>query len=298
MKITVFGGAMALVSMSSAALAGDNVAVQPIQVGSETVRFNQGVPTLDLQLPHGAVQVTPLAMDHGGLAFGVAVLNTGDQPANFDITSLDVHAGQQALPVFSREQLEAKAKKRAMWASIALAAVGGLSAAAAASQRDYYQSTLVTPRGTYRATYSAPSTAGQIQAAAITAGTGVGIASIQSALDQTRAALGASTVQLTTVNPGEGYGGRVVLPKIKNKALPQRVDMVVRWNGENYAFAFQLAKRGTPAPVFTALTAPPAPGHAAPAPAPAPVLQPTAPDTHPLEPADAKAAPPVTGATS
>lgn len=258
MKISSFMGALALVSITAPAIAGDRTVVQPVQVGRETVRYDQGVATLDLQLPQGAVQITPLPSDHGGLAFGVAVLNRGDQPANIDITSFEVHAGAQQLLVLSREQLEAKARNRAMWASIALAAVGGLSAAAAASQRDYYHSTLVTPRGTYRATYSAPSTAGQIQAAALTAGTGVGLASIQNQLDQTRAALGATTVQLTTVDPGESYGGRIVLTKIKNRALPQRIDLVINWNGQRYPFAFQLARRGTPMPVFATLPPEPA----------------------------------------
>lgn len=256
--------AISLVSTASAALAADPV-IQPVQVGQETVRFDHAVPTIDLQQPHGAVQVTPLPMDHGGLAFGIAVYNAGGTPANFDIGNVAVHAGAQALPVLSREQLESKAKHRAMWASIALAAAGGLSAAAAANQRDYYHSTLVTPHGVYHSTFSAPSAVGQLQATALAASTGAGLAAIQGKLDETRERLGQTTIQLTTVDPADSYAGRIVLTKIKDKALPQRVDMIVRWNGEDYPFAFQLAKAGTAAPEFKALTPPPPPV-AAPAP--------------------------------
>lgn len=277
---------IALASTATAALAGGPV-VQPVQVGAETVRFDHAVPTLDLQQPHGAVQVTPLPLDHGALAFGIAVYNGGDAAANFDITDVVAHAGAQDLPVMSRSQLESKAKHRAMWASIALAAAGGLSAAAAASQRDYYHSTLVTPHGVYHAHFSTPSAAGQVEAAAIATGTGVGLANIQNQLDRTRAAIGQSTIQLTTIDPRDSYAGRIVLTKVKGSAMPQRVDMVIKWNGESYPFAFQLAKAGTAAPEWrvTSLT-PASPG------LPVQSEHVTTPQAAPVQPATAV---PVTG---
>lgn len=235
------------------AMAGSKFVLQPIPVGTEQVRFNQGVPTLDLEQPDGAVQVTPLLMDHGSLAFSVAVFNNGKVPANIDITNFDISTGPEKLAVFSREQLEGKAKKRAMWASIAVAAAGGIAAAAAASQRDHYTATTYTPRGTYRTVVSAPSSAGQAQAAIAAAGAGAGVYAIQSQLDRTREMLGDTTVQLTTVDPGDSYAGRIVLQKIKSKALPQRISFVVNWNGRAYPFAFQMVKSGTPQPAFKTL---------------------------------------------
>lgn len=265
MKFVHYAAALALLGAPAPSFAGDKRIVHPVQVGSESVRFEQGVATVDLEKGRGAVQITPLPFDHGSLSFSVAVLNSGTEPANIDIFNFVSRAGAQELPVFSKDELESKAKNRAMWASIALAAVGGLGAAAAASQRDHYRSTLLTPRGTYRYSFSAPSTAGQIQAAALVAGTGYGIAQIQSRLDATRAALGANIVQLTTVDPGESYAGQIVLTKIKAKALPQRVDMVVRWNGEEFPFAFLVAKRGTAAPEWKpiAVSSPAAPAEPA-----------------------------------
>lgn len=255
MKISKLAALAAMLAcVSQPVVAGPKYVVQPVPVGTETIRFDQGVPTVDLQREKGVVQITPLPLDRGSLSFGVAVFNGGDTPANIDITNFEISVGERPLPVFSREELEKKAKNRAMWQSIALAAVGGLAAVAAANQRDHYTHTMRTPRGTYRSHFSAPSTAGQIQSAAIAAGTGFGIAAVQRQLDETRAALGEEIVQLTTVDPGESYAGRIVLTKAKVKALPQHVSFVVRWNGESYPFAFRLAKQGTPQPEFVRLT--------------------------------------------
>lgn len=227
--------------------------VQAVQVGSETVRYAQGVPTLDLHKEKGAVQVSPLPLDHGSLAFSVAVWNESDAPANIDVTNFTATSAGKDVGVFTVKELVGKAKNRAMWGQIGLAMAGGLAAAAAASQRDTYSSAFHTPHGSYYSSYSAPSAIGQIQAMAITAGTGVGIAAIQSRLDQTRAALGNDVVQLSTVDPMQSYAGKIVLHKIAGAKLPQRVDLKVTWNGETYPFAFQLAKDGTPAPVFVAM---------------------------------------------
>lgn len=246
---------LAIVGLSAAsandALAKPKFVVQPVQVGNETVRFEQGEATVELYSERGSVQIQPLPTDHGSLAFYVGIFNAGDQPANIDITNFTVRAGSQPLPVFSRQELEKKAKNRAMWTQIGLVAVGGLAAAGAASQRDTYRSTLYTPRGVYRGYYSAPSTAGQIQAAAITAGTGYAVYKVQEQLDRTRQELANSVVQLTTVDPGESYGGKIVVAKIKDKKLPKEVTVELNWNGEIYPFHFRLAKPGTPQPVFT-----------------------------------------------
>lgn len=37
-----------------------------------------------------------------------------------------------------------------------------------------------------------------------------------------------------------------MLTTVKNGSMPQRVDLVVRWNGEDYPFAFQVAKQERP----------------------------------------------------
>jgi hypothetical protein len=251
-KFKQIAAVVALVGIAGPAVAGP--IIQPVPVGMETIRYFQGVPTIDLQHEHGAVQITPLPMDHGGYAFTIAVLNKGPSSANIDVTNVDVESGGARYTVLSRSDLEHKAKSRAMWSSIALAAAGGLAAAAAASATDTYRATTYTPHGTYRTIIQTPSAAGQLAAAGALAGTGAGIYAIQNQLDRTREALGATTVQMTTVDPQDSYAGRIVLPKIKATALPQRINIVVKWNGETYPFGFQLSKKGTPQPVFDVLT--------------------------------------------
>jgi TonB family protein len=241
----------ALLAAPQVAQAKPNFVVQPIQVGAETVRFDQGVATVELYQQHGSVQIQPLPADHGSLAFYVGIFNAGDQPANIDITDFQIQAGSQSLAVFSREELEKKAKNRAMWTQIGLAALGGVAAAGAYSQRDTYRSTLYTPRGTYHAVYSRPSTIGQIQGTAIAASTGYAIYKVQEQLDATRRDLANSVVQLSTVDPGSSYGGKIVLAKIKDKKVPKDVTITLSWNGETYPFQFRLVKLGTPQPPFT-----------------------------------------------
>lgn len=245
----------AMASLAVPAGAAPKVVIHPVQVGAETARFDQGMVMLDLERERGAVQIMPLGLDHDSVTFDVIVFNDGDAPVNFDITNIDAGVTTQKLGVFSKDELVAKAENRAMWSQIGMAVLAGAAAAAAANQRDHYRTTLYTPRGVYRAYSSGPSASGQAAAAVSVAGGAVAIASIQNRLDQTRAQLNGEIVQLTTVDPGTSYGGRIVLHKIKDKKLPQTLRVVVRWNDEEYPFEFMVAKRGTPAPAFKTLTA-------------------------------------------
>lgn len=251
--------AVALLGLSAGAsqevCAKEKFLIQPVQVGNETVRYDQGVATVELFNRQGSVQIQPMPADHGSLAFFVGVYNAGQLPANIDIANFTVQVGDQPLAIFSRHDLEKKAKNRAMWTQIGIAALGGLAAAGAASQRDTYHSSFYTPRGSYHGYYSAPSAIGQIQAAAITAGTGYAIYNVQQRLDQTRRDLANGVVQLSTVDPDRSYGGKIVLAKIKDKKLPKVVTINLDWNGERYPFSFRLVKPGTPAPTYRNLAA-------------------------------------------
>ncbi len=255
------------------AQADDKYVVHPVRLDSESIRFDHGSPTIDADGERGAVQVTPLAMDHGSFSFSVAVLNKGDVDADFDVSDVTAEVLGKQVSAFTREELERKAQNRAMWASIAVAVAGGVSSIAAANQRDYYHSRLVTPHGTYRGFYSAPSAAGQVQAAIISAGTVYTVAKIQENLDATRDALGNAIVQRTTIGPSESYGGQVIFNKIKLKTVPQKLTVVVRWNGEDYRFGFVIGKKGMKAPAIAPMpvkapVAPPASEEPAPAPQP------------------------------
>lgn len=242
--------AVLCVTVSNQAVAG-GLAVWPVQVGNETARFVQGVATLDLETEGGAVQITPLPFDHGSLSFDVAVFNKGAQPANFDIDNIRLEAGAQVLAVLSKDQLEAKAKSRAMWSQIGVAMLAGAAAAAAASAKttNTYRSRYVTPRGVYSHTSTfTDNSIGTVGAVASVAAGTAGVVSIQQRLDRTVADLNEEIVQKTTVDPDSGYAGRIVVEKIKDRKLPQQVRMIVNWNGVAYPFAFQIGKIGSPPP--------------------------------------------------
>lgn len=241
------------------AIAGDKLVVQPVQIGPEQVRYNRGDATVSLDTPTGSVQIQPLPFDHGGMAFGVAVFNAGASSANFDISGITVTVDGAPVQIYSRHDLEKKAKNRAMWKGILVGLAGGLTAAAAASQRDTYTATTYGRYGTYRTVVDAPSSAGQVQAAAITAGTAYGLVTIRNQLDQTLAMLGEQTIQLTTIDPNDSYAGRVALAKVKfSKKVAPTVRMNVNFNGVDYPFGFRVVKNGTPAPTFVPVAAPPA----------------------------------------
>lgn len=245
---------LALTSMTTPAMAKEKVLIQAVQVGGETVRYFKGTPTLDLEQAYGAVQVTPYTIDHGSLVFTLAIYNNGNQPINFGLENVRAEIAGAPLALLTVDQLIAKAESRARWSQIGLALLGGLAAGAAASQRNTYRSTTYTPYGTYRtwASFSNPYAAQN--AAIIAGGTGLAINAVQNQLDRTREALGENVVQLTTVDPGDSFAGKIVLAKLKDKRLPQRVRIIATMNGEDYPFEFQVAKPGTPTPPFTAIT--------------------------------------------
>lgn len=257
MRSTIVAACAAFAVLLPAVAAAEPV-LQPIQIGAETLRFDQGVPTLDLQRQQGSVQIRPLPLDHGSPAFSVAVFNASPRSANFGIENLTVQAGDKPVSVFSVDQLVRKAKSRARWTQIGIAMLGGIAAGVAASQTDTYHGYIRTPRGSYVSSYSGPSAFGQLQATALTAGAAHGIAAVQYNLDRTRDVLGDSIVQTTTLYPQQSYAGKIVLEKIPLDERPVRISIVVMWNGEQYPFAFQFAKAGTAAPVFHAVDSAPA----------------------------------------
>lgn len=228
--------------------------LQPVQVGAERVRYDRGEFVLDLRGAKGAVRISPAGHDHNNAAFHIAVFNDGEQPLNFDISNVTVDAGGPEVRLLSRDEMIGKAKSRAAWAAGLSALAGGLAAVSAANQRNHYSATTFTPRGTYRTVFSTPSAAGQVQAAVIAAGTGATLARIGDQLDQTTAALSSEMVQMTTIDPGDSYGGLIYLTRFKKSALPMTIRLTVSVNGESYPFAMRYVKKGTPALVFNAAT--------------------------------------------
>lgn len=228
--------------------------IQPIQYGREILRYAQGQPTLDVRGRNGIVQISPLPLDHGCLTFGVVVFNTSNRASDFGPSGVTVTIGDQPGVVLTARQLQHRAGNRAFWTSIAIAAVAGVAAGVASANNSHYTARTYTPRGTYVTKARYRSGASAVDSAIIAGSGAAAIGSVQARLDATRAEIGEDVLQLTTVEPGDSYGGRVVIDKFEG-TLPQTISLTVSWNGESYTTRWQVAPQGTPAPPFVSAPA-------------------------------------------
>ena len=218
--------------MVSSTVEAKTVNLTPVAAEDQDVRYEQGIATVE----NAVVRITPIReLDHGSLQFKIAVFNDGDRSFNFGVENVTVSHNETEVVVLSREELERKAKSRALWSQIGYAALAGLAAGA---QSNTYTATTYTPHGTYRTEVNQPglSTA---QAATLAAGGGA-IALSQLGLQRTLAAIGEEIVQTTTVDPGTGYGGRIVIAKLKNARSGDRVTLTVDAGGSPSEFTFTI----------------------------------------------------------
>lgn len=239
----MFKKVMAL-TVSAALLSGcvTTYSVTPIDTGEAKVTYYNGRATTDLELANGAVKITPLGVaETGRISFAVAGYNKAATPANFGSENFTANVGGATVRVFTYAQLEKEAKTAATWAAVAVA-VSGAGAAIAANNNAYSttNTTMYTPRGVYTAqstTYNP--TAAAINTAAATAATAGGLYAIRKDLDATLDRLGGTVLQTTTVEPGDSYGGQIIVEKPK-VAAPYVVEVSARWNDEVYTFRFNV----------------------------------------------------------
>ena len=244
--------------LSAPAVAAQKEVIQPVQVGEETIRYEHGEYLLELDRKELAVQIAPMPKDHSNISFSVMVLNKSDQPFNLDVSNIRVEGTAVPVRLLTKDEMVRKAESRAAWATALTALAGGFAAGSMANQRDTYRATTFTPRGHAYTTYvDAPCSGCQVAAAATVAATGYSIARIQGALDETREALGSEMLQLTTVDPGRTYGGRVFLSKFKRKPMSE-MRLILTIDGRDYPFGFRFAKPGTPPSPFKVTAPPPA----------------------------------------
>jgi len=260
----------AMIATSVCAPVMAKTAIYPVPTGAEVARFHNGVPTLDLETPTGGVEITPLPFDHGHVTFGVAVYNKIPQPTNFGIENISADVAGASLPILSEQELEKRAKSRAMWSQIGIAVLAGAAAAAVSTAHttDHYYGHVRTPHGTYAwsAAYR-DNSIGVLGATAATAAGVAGIAGIQNRLDYTLQTLGNEIIQTTTVESDASYGGRIVVEKPKGEMkTPYDLRVAINLNGQVYPFVFRVADEGTnlPAAYPPPPALPPAPMAAAP----------------------------------
>lgn len=224
--------------------------VQPIQLGDESVRFDHGAFIIDATGQKGAVQIRPEASDHGSLSFSLAVFNGGTLPVNIDVSSIRIEGTSEPVRVLTHHEMVQKAENRAGWKKALTIIGGGLVAGSLANQRNHYSATTFGPYGrTYYTTIDAPCGSCQVAAVATMAATGYRLDRIQNGLDATRRALGDEMLQMTTLDPGTSYAGRIFLTRFKRKPMSE-MRLIVRINDEDHVFGFRFAKPGTPPPAY------------------------------------------------
>lgn len=247
-------GLIAATAMAGQAIAADRI-LYPVQTGSETIRYRTGIPTLNIETPSGSVTITPLPLDHNHPTFGIAVYNKGNNSANFGIENVSASINGQPISVLSREELQKRAKSRALWSSIGVAMLAGVAAAAAstANTTQQYYGNVRTPRGTYfwSSSYRDNSIGVLGATAAVGAGT-AGIVGIQNRLEYTLGTLATDIVQTTTIDPDNSYGGEVVIEKPSGIKIPYDVTITLHFNGMDYPFTFRMSEQGkAKPPAFT-----------------------------------------------
>lgn len=230
--------AVAAVVVATPAMAGDIIA-RPVEMPGQHIRYEQGQPTIEDDLPKAAVSVLPApVLDHGSLQFKVAVFNKHTVAYNVGVENVTLTYQNVPVACFTKDELARAAKSRAAWSQFGYALLAG---AAAAAQDNKTTITTRTPHGgVYRTVIQRPGLSdGQL--ASVAAGGGA-IALSQIGLQNTLAALNDEVLQTTTVDPQSGYGGRVVVRKLKAAKVGELVDLTVTVDGEAHVFRFKLAK--------------------------------------------------------
>ena len=75
--------------------------LQPLPYGSAMLRHYQGLPTVAVKGRNGAVEIAPLAMDHGCVNFGVTVFNNSGHSADIDLSAVTVFVGDAPAEVLT-----------------------------------------------------------------------------------------------------------------------------------------------------------------------------------------------------
>ena len=247
MRFYVAASLLAFIPTST--VAAPKLDVEGLILGNEGARYVKGVPTLDLQQVRGAVQLRFLGWDHSNAVFAIGFFNAGPEPVNVGVENLHASAEGKPIRIYTVDELTRQAKSRATWRKIGLAFLGGLGAAAAASQRSTYHGTIVSPYGgMYSYSGSYPSLYGQLQADRISANTAASMSLIQYQLDATIGAIGDRVLQTTTVDPGASFGGLIVVQKLDYGKAPIEFRLDADWNGERYPFGYLLQRKGQAIP--------------------------------------------------
>jgi len=241
--------ATVLALLPTPAFAGAPMTLYPERLGAETARFERGDATVSLKLPSGTVQIRPMPVEKGRVAFSVAVFNDSRRSANFGPENISATVNGVPVAIPTHDQLAQQAQDKARAARIGTALVAGVLAGAASTASNhgtYYRRVGGPHHGYVQAIHWEDNTPGIVGAAAAVAGGALVIKGIDDKLDYTLQQLGGEALQTTTIDPGSTFGGLIVVPEAARGDRYAHIRIDVTFGGATYPFAFRLAPAGAP----------------------------------------------------
>jgi len=203
---------------------------KPIAAESDTIRYFKGVASITRETPTALITITPLENDNGRPAFAILYENREEKPINFGLENISVTTNGMAVPVLTKKQLAQKAANAAMWAQFGAALVAGVANA------DYGSTT--TSGWVGRSYVNVETNSYNSNNWAARQDMKEMNAEIQAATEARLADAAQNVIDITTIDPGNGYGGKIILDKPKSKIWPAPITVTI--NGE--AFQFTMTK--------------------------------------------------------
>jgi hypothetical protein len=219
------------VALSVPALAGD-YSSQPEPGAADTLRYFKGDVTITRKTQTMTISIAPLGNQNGRPAFAIDITNTSPAAINFGLADIAVIVDGKPVVVLTKDELARKAQNAAGWQRFGAAMVAGLT-------NTNYNTTTTngyvgrTPVSIQSTTVGRDSYAEQRDRERMDN-------SIEGALAARLADAANNNVDLTTIDPGASYGGKIVLDKPKAKSWPAEAVVTVR--GEAFHFTMKNSK--------------------------------------------------------
>jgi len=263
-RLSLFVTTLLIAGIAPPVFAAPAKTLAPVRIGMETARFERGVPTVNLERPLGAVEIRPIAVDGKTISFMVAVYNTGSVPANFGTENVMVTIDGVPATILTKDQMADAAQRKAKRRTIGVVMLTGIVAGiASTASLDYgvVHGYAHTPYGSYSRTIAWEDDSAAVMGTAAAIGVGGAVVyGIHHRLDYTIDQLNGEALQTTTIAPQGSLGGTVVALRGKTpSASSPDVGITIRWNGEDYPFAFRVAPVGQHLAVDFPATPMPAP---------------------------------------
>jgi len=195
---------------------------KPLPGTNDSVTYHRGTPVIERETKFGTVRITSIPEETGKPAFVVEILNGTDKPINFGTDSIAASFSGQKKPtvVYTANDIQRMVQNKAAWAAALTSMSGALATNTSYGSACGYGH-CVTARVTTPDYFAQANAARNVEVIQYNAG---------ARIDE----LAQNYLQITTVRPGQSYGGRVAISKPKVKKWP--VALTLNVMGEHFIF--------------------------------------------------------------